>query len=94
MWVQRAVPQLPARRRQRGRHRAARRLDPAWKKPTGHGEAIGGVVLADGNLVVQINAATPADGAPAYRLIRYAADGRVLATASVPAGQPWGRLLG
>ncbi|MFE9915738.1 hypothetical protein ACFYPG_11305 [Micromonospora sp. NPDC005553] len=69
-------------------------LDPAWKKPTGHGQAIDGVVLADGGLVVQVNAATPADGAPAYRLVRYAASGRVLATASVPAGQPWGGLLG
>ncbi|MEU5674766.1 hypothetical protein ABZ749_31465 [Micromonospora sp. NPDC047753] len=69
-------------------------LDPAWKQPTGHGEAIDGVVLADGGLVVQVNAATPADGAPAYRLVRYAASGRVLATASVPAGQPWGGLLG
>ncbi|MEV5207838.1 hypothetical protein AB0K35_10225 [Micromonospora sp. NPDC053740] len=69
-------------------------LDPAWKQPTGHGEAIDGLVLADGGLVVQVNAATPADGAPAYRLVRYAASGRVLATASVPAGQPWGGLLG
>ncbi|MFI6234990.1 hypothetical protein ACIBD9_15630 [Micromonospora sp. NPDC050784] len=69
-------------------------LDPAWKQPTGHGQAIDGVVLADGGLVVQVNAATPADGAPAYRLVRYAANGRVLATASVPAGQPWGGLLG
>ncbi|MEU5932890.1 hypothetical protein [Micromonospora sp. NPDC047187] len=69
-------------------------LDSAWKQATGHGEAVDGVVLADGGLVVQINAATPADGAPAYRLVRYAASGRVLATASVPAGQPWGGLLG
>ncbi|MET8355871.1 hypothetical protein [Micromonospora sp. NPDC005171] len=69
-------------------------VDPAWKQPTGHGEATDGVVLADGGLVVQVNAATPADDAPAYRLVRYAASGRVLATASVPAGQPWGALLG
>ncbi|WP_444949413.1 hypothetical protein [Micromonospora ureilytica] len=69
-------------------------VDPAWKKPTGRGEAIDGVVLADGGLVVQVNAGTPADDAPAYRLVRYAASGRVLATASVPAGQPWGGLLG
>ncbi|MFI6242393.1 hypothetical protein ACIBEF_21220 [Micromonospora sp. NPDC050795] len=69
-------------------------LDPAWKQPTGHGEAIDGLVLADGGLVVQVNAATPSDGAPANRLVRYAASGRVLATASVPASQPWGGLLG
>ncbi|MGC4850822.1 hypothetical protein ACLQ3F_26645 [Micromonospora sp. DT15] len=69
-------------------------LDPAWKQPTGHGQAVDGVVLADGGLVVQVNAGTPSDGAPAYRLVRYTASGRVLATASVPAGQPWGGLLG
>ncbi|MFI6065635.1 hypothetical protein ACIA47_10250 [Micromonospora sp. NPDC051227] len=69
-------------------------VDSAWTQPTGHGEAIDGVVLGDGGLVVQVNAATPADGAPAYRLVRYAASGRVLATGSVPAGQPWGGLLG
>ncbi|PWR09484.1 hypothetical protein DKT68_12055 [Micromonospora acroterricola] len=69
-------------------------LDPAWKQPTGHGQATDGVVLADGGLVVQVKTGTPADGAPAYRLVRYAANGRVLAAASVPAGQPWGALLG
>ncbi|MBM0231005.1 hypothetical protein JNW91_03395 [Micromonospora sp. STR1_7] len=69
-------------------------LDPAWTEPTGHGQAIDGVVLADGGLVVQVNTATPASDAPAYRLVRYAGDGRVQASAAVPAGQPWGGLLG
>ncbi|MET8229259.1 hypothetical protein ABZS77_01085 [Micromonospora sp. NPDC005298] len=69
-------------------------LDRAWTKPTGHGQAVDAMILADGGLVVQVDAATPADSAPAYRLVRYAADGRVLASAKVPAGQPWGGLLG
>ncbi|PYC68918.1 hypothetical protein C7C45_18320 [Micromonospora arborensis] len=69
-------------------------LDRAWNEPTGHGQAIEAVALADGGLVVQVNTATPADDAPAYRLVRYAADGRVLASTAVPAGQPWGGLLG
>ncbi|WP_433314638.1 hypothetical protein ACQP0U_00185 [Micromonospora sp. CA-269861] len=69
-------------------------LEAAWRKPTGHGGTVDVVFAADGTLVAQVNAATPADDAPAYRLVRYAADGRVLASASVPAGQPWGGLLG
>ncbi|MEU4402108.1 TolB family protein [Micromonospora orduensis] len=69
-------------------------LEGAWTKPTGHGEAIDAVILGDGGLVVQINADTPAGSAPDYRLVRYAANGRVLASAAVPAGQPWGGLLG
>ncbi|MCG5439501.1 hypothetical protein [Micromonospora foliorum] len=69
-------------------------LDPAWKQPTGHGEAIDGLVLADGGLVVQVKTDTSADDAPAYRLVRYARSGRVLASASGPDGQRWGALLG
>ncbi|MET8040735.1 hypothetical protein ABZU25_07700 [Micromonospora sp. NPDC005215] len=69
-------------------------LDRAWSEPTGHGQATDAVALADGGLVVQVNTATPADDAPAYRLVRYGADGRVLSDAAVPAGQPWGGLLG
>ncbi|TNH27490.1 hypothetical protein FHG89_18075 [Micromonospora orduensis] len=69
-------------------------LDRAWTRPTGHGEAVDAVILGDGGLVVQVNADTPAGSAPDYRLVRYAANGRVLADAAVPAGQPWGGLLG
>ncbi|MEV4761413.1 hypothetical protein AB0J89_02125 [Micromonospora chokoriensis] len=69
-------------------------LERAWSEPTGHGQAVEAVVLADGGLVVQVNTATPADDAPAYRLVRYGDDGRVQADAAVPAGQPRGGLLG
>lgn len=69
-------------------------LERAWSKPTGHGQAIDAVTLADGGLVVQVNTATPGDDAPAYQLVRYDADGRVRASAAVPAGHPWGGLLG
>ncbi|MDG4778352.1 hypothetical protein O7614_01660 [Micromonospora sp. WMMD961] len=69
-------------------------LERAWSEPTGHGQAVEAVALADGGLVVQVNTATPADDAPAYRLVRYGVDGRVQASATVPAGQPWGGLLG
>ncbi|MEV4498812.1 hypothetical protein AB0J84_24345 [Micromonospora arborensis] len=69
-------------------------LEAAWRKPTGHGGTVDVIFAADGTLVAQVNAATPADDAPAYRLVRYAADGRVLASTAVPAGQPRGDLLG
>ncbi|MDG4835926.1 hypothetical protein O7631_05295 [Micromonospora sp. WMMD967] len=69
-------------------------LKRAWSEPNGHGQAVKAMILADGGLVVQVNTATPADDAPAYRLVRYGADGRVQADAAVPAGQPWGGLLG
>ncbi|MET7875534.1 hypothetical protein [Micromonospora profundi] len=69
-------------------------LDQTWTRPTGHGQAVGAVVPANGDLVVQINTATPSDDAPAYRLVRYAADGRVRADAAVPTGGPRGGLLG
>ncbi|WP_158289801.1 hypothetical protein [Micromonospora sp. S4605] len=36
---------------------------------------------------------TYGDDAPAYRLVRYAADSRVLGGLKVPAGTPWGQLL-
>ncbi|MGC4768858.1 hypothetical protein ACLQ25_07725 [Micromonospora sp. DT44] len=69
-------------------------LKTAWRKPTGHGATVDVVFGADGTLVAQVNTATPGDDAPAYRLVRYASNGRVLADAAVPAGQPWGGLLG
>ncbi|RKN29508.1 hypothetical protein [Micromonospora musae] len=69
-------------------------LDPAWREATGHGIAEHVTFRPDGTLLAQINTATPTDDAPAYRLVRYAADGRVLASLPVPAGTPWGRLLG
>ncbi|MET7959953.1 hypothetical protein [Micromonospora zamorensis] len=69
-------------------------LDRAWSKPTGHGQAVDAVTLADGGLVVQVNTATPGDDAPAYQLVRYGADGRVSSSAAIPAGRPWGGLLG
>ncbi|MFI6267490.1 hypothetical protein [Micromonospora zamorensis] len=69
-------------------------LDRAWSKPTGHGQAVDAVTLADGGLVVQVNTATPGDDAPAYQLVRYGADGRVRSSAAIPAGRPWGGLLG
>ncbi|MBM0258014.1 hypothetical protein [Micromonospora sp. 4G55] len=49
--------------------------------------------LPDGTFVAQVNTATIGDD-PAYRLVRYAANGRVLGSLPVPAGTPWGRLLG
>jgi hypothetical protein len=69
-------------------------LDPAWRKATGHGRAERVLFLADGGLVAQVDVATAGDDAPDYLLVRYAANGRVLASAAVPAGNPWGDLLG
>ncbi|MFC8619432.1 hypothetical protein ACFT9M_23845 [Micromonospora purpureochromogenes] len=69
-------------------------LDPAWRKATGHGLTEQVRFLPDGTLVAQVNTATLGDDAPAYRLVRYAANGRVLGSLPVPAGTPWGRLLG
>lgn len=69
-------------------------LESAWTKPTGHGQAIEAVILADGGLVAQVNSGTPGDDPAEYRLVRYTVDGRVLASAAVPAGRGWGGLLG
>ncbi|GGO06803.1 hypothetical protein [Micromonospora parathelypteridis] len=69
-------------------------LESAWTKPTGHGQAIAAVIAADGGLVVQVNAGTPADDRAKYRLVRHAADGRVLSNAAVTVDQGWGGLLG
>ncbi|WP_346537458.1 hypothetical protein [Micromonospora sp. DPT] len=69
-------------------------LDPAWRKATGHGLTEQVRFLPDGTLVAQVNTATLGDDAPAYRLVRYAANGRVLGSLPTPAGTPWGRLLG
>ncbi|SCE87742.1 hypothetical protein [Micromonospora mirobrigensis] len=64
-------------------------LDPAWRKPTGHGEAVKVIFLPAGRgLVAQIDAGTFGD-TPHHRLVRYAANGRVLASRSVPAGDTW-----
>ncbi|MGS2619395.1 hypothetical protein ACVCAH_33490 [Micromonospora sp. LZ34] len=69
-------------------------LDAAWTKATGHGAIEQVRFLPGGTLVAQVNTGTYGDDAPAYRLVRYAADGRVLGSLKVPAGTPWGHLLG
>ncbi|MFG2101539.1 hypothetical protein ACGFJ5_13140 [Micromonospora echinaurantiaca] len=68
-------------------------LDPAWTKATGHGAIKQVRFLPGGTLVAQVDTGTYGDDAPAYRLVRYAADGRVLGSLKVPAGTPWGHLL-
>ncbi|MEU8295873.1 hypothetical protein AB0C04_01105 [Micromonospora sp. NPDC048909] len=69
-------------------------LDPAWRGETGRGQAEQVRFLPGGTMIAQINTATLGDDVPAYQLVRYAADGRVLGSLPVPAGTPWGRLLG
>lgn len=69
-------------------------LDPAWTKATGHGALEQVRFLPGGTLVAQVNTGTYGDDAPAYRLVRYAANGRVLGSLEAPAGTPWGHLLG
>ncbi|MEH1164859.1 hypothetical protein V6V47_05680 [Micromonospora sp. CPCC 205539] len=69
-------------------------LDPAWRKATGHGDAKQVRFLPNGEMVAQIDAASIGGDAPDHRLVRYAADGRVLGSTAVPSGNPWGELLG